>query len=141
VDGFKRILILLNLERLISGCTTNNFTHVILNSLLVYGDLTLGEINKLICFGSNGVVVFTSVCSGVTTVIFHKVVLLMLVVHCVAHMINLVVQTFSKQPLVQKIERLLHSTYTYFSSSPKRYLSNANLLNCWRQRGTRCYTT
>jgi hypothetical protein len=71
VDGFKCILILLNLERLISGGKTNNLTSVILNSLLVNGDLTLGEINKLICFGSNGVV-FTGVYSGVTTLIISQ---------------------------------------------------------------------
>jgi len=51
----------------------------------------------------------------------------MLVVHCVAHMINLIVQTFSKQPLVQKIERLLHSTYTYFPSLAKRYFEQCKL--------------
>jgi hypothetical protein len=72
VDGFKCILILLNLEKLISGGTTNNLTNVTFNSLLVYGDLTLGEINKLICFGSNGVVVLTCVYSGVTTLILTR---------------------------------------------------------------------
>jgi hypothetical protein len=49
------------LEKLINGGTTNNLTNVVLNFLLVYGDLTLGKIDKLICFGSNGVVVFTGV--------------------------------------------------------------------------------
>jgi len=71
VDGFKCIPILLNLERLINGGTTNNLTNVILNFLLVYGDLTLGKI-KLICFASNGVVVFITVYSGVITQIFTR---------------------------------------------------------------------
>jgi hypothetical protein len=72
VDGFKCILILLNLERLINGGITNNLTNVIFNFLLVYGDLTLGKINKLICFGSNGVVVFIGVYSGVITQILTR---------------------------------------------------------------------
>jgi hypothetical protein len=35
VDGFKLILILVDLERLVDGGTTNNLTNVILNSLMV----------------------------------------------------------------------------------------------------------
>ncbi len=67
----------------------------------------------------------------------HKAILLMLVVHCVAHMINLVVQTFSKQPLVQKIERLLHSTYSYFSSSPKKYFEQCKLVELLETKGNK----
>jgi hypothetical protein len=38
MQSFKHILVLLKLERLISGGTSNNLTIVIFNSLLVYGD-------------------------------------------------------------------------------------------------------
>jgi hypothetical protein len=37
VEGFKCILILLNLERLVGGGITNNLTNMKLNSLMVYG--------------------------------------------------------------------------------------------------------
>jgi hypothetical protein len=37
VEGFKCILILLNLERLVSGGIANNLTNVILKSLMVNG--------------------------------------------------------------------------------------------------------
>lgn len=38
MQSFKHILVLLNLEWLVSGGTSNNLTIVIFNSLLVYGD-------------------------------------------------------------------------------------------------------
>jgi len=61
----------------------------------------------------------------------------MLVVHCVTPMINLVVQTFSKESLVQKIEKLLHSTYTYFSFSPKRYFEQCKLAELLEMKGNK----
>ncbi len=61
-NGFKCILILLNLEKLIGSGTIDNLTIVILNFLLVYGGLIVEKIsNKLICFGFDGVVVFIGV--------------------------------------------------------------------------------
>jgi hypothetical protein len=61
-DGFKCISILLNSEKLIGSGTINNLTTVILNYLLIYGGLTVEEINnKLICFGFDGGVIFIGV--------------------------------------------------------------------------------
>jgi len=37
MDGFKHILIFLNLERLVNGGTFDNLINVIFNSLLIYG--------------------------------------------------------------------------------------------------------
>jgi hypothetical protein len=55
MDGFKCILILLNLEKLIDNGTIDNITVVILNCLLVYGGLTIEEINsKFIHFDCDG---------------------------------------------------------------------------------------
>ncbi len=65
-----------------SGGTVNNLINVILKSLMVNGGLTMEDIsNKLISFGSDGVVVFIGVHSGVTTQITKKATLFMLVVH------------------------------------------------------------
>jgi hypothetical protein len=37
VDGFKRMLLLLNLERVVGGGTVDNLTTLILKSLMEYG--------------------------------------------------------------------------------------------------------
>ncbi len=65
----------------------------------------------------------------VTTQIHKKTITFMLVVYCVTHKTNLPMQTFLKQPLVQKLERLLHLHIHFFFLHPKGTLSNANLLN------------
>ncbi len=73
MDSLKCILILLNLEMLVSDDTFENLTNVIINSLLVYGGLIVQEINdKLIYCGSYGVIVFINVHSGMTTQIYKK---------------------------------------------------------------------
>lgn len=85
VEGFNCSLILLNLERQVSGGTTNKFTNVILNSLLVYLGLIVEDIDhKLICFEFDAIVVFIGVHS-VTTQIYQKAIPFMLVIHFVAH--------------------------------------------------------
>ncbi len=100
VEGFKCSLILLNLERLVSGGTISNLTNVILNSLLVYLGLIVEDINhKLICF-AYVIVVFIGVHNGVTTQIYQRAIPFMLVIHFVAHWTNLVVLTFLKKLLV-----------------------------------------
>jgi hypothetical protein len=55
---------------------------------------------KLIYFESNGGVVFIIVHISVTTQIYKRATPFMFFVHCVTHWTNLIVQTFSKQPLV-----------------------------------------
>jgi hypothetical protein len=65
MEGFKHILILLHLKRLVNGGNVDNLTNVILKSLMVNGGLTMEEIsNNLISFSSNGLLclhVFTMV--------------------------------------------------------------------------------
>ncbi len=51
-------------------------------------------------------------------------------------MINLIVQTFSKQPLMQKIEKLLHSTYFFFSLA-KRYFKKCKLAELLETKGNK----
>jgi hypothetical protein len=45
-----------------------------------------------------------------------------LLVHCMAHYINLVVQTLSGLILVVQIDSLLQCLYFYFAHSPKKHL-------------------
>jgi hypothetical protein len=62
VDGFKGILLLLNLERLLGGGTIDNLTTLILKSLMEYGGLTIEHVvSKLTCFACDKVAVFTSI--------------------------------------------------------------------------------
>jgi hypothetical protein len=77
VDGFQRISLLLNLKKVIGGSNVNNLTYLIMQSLMDYGGLIIDQIgSKLICFGSNGVVVFTCLQIGVAIQSKSKVALL-----------------------------------------------------------------
>lgn len=67
MEDFEHILILLNLENWLVMAHPITLPNVIMNLLLIYGGLTMKEINgKLIWFGFYGVTMFTSVHSGVT---------------------------------------------------------------------------
>lgn len=137
MEGFKKLPILLNLKTLVGGGIINNLDNVILNCLPVYGDLTMQKVNnKFNFFGSSGVVVFIGVYSGVTTQIYKRVFPFMLAIHCVMHWTNLVMQTFSKHPLVQNSKVSCKPRTHIFPFHPKDTLNNVNLHNYWRQRGT-----
>ncbi len=139
MEGFKHIPILLHLERLVSGGNVDNLTNVIFKSLMVNGGLTMEESSKkLISFDFNGVVVFTCVHNGVITQITKKATPFMFDVHCVAHWTYLIMQTFSMQPLMHKLEGFLQATYTYFSSSPKRHLEQCKFAQLLEQKGINC---
>jgi hypothetical protein len=61
VEGFRKVLSLLNLERVVGGSFLNNFTLLILRSLEQYGGMILEQIaNKVVCIGSNGVLVVST---------------------------------------------------------------------------------
>lgn len=108
VDGFKRMSLLLNLEKVISGCNVDNLTQLIMKSLMEYGYLTTNQIsNKYICFESNGVMVFMGLQINVTTQLKLKVTPFVIIAHCMAHEINLIMQIHYVQPLVCKLEGLL----------------------------------
>jgi hypothetical protein len=76
VDGFKRVPLLLNLERLLSGSTIDNNTTLILKSLVEYGGLTVEQVvSKLTCFAFDKVVMFISIQTSLVTQLKYKVVL------------------------------------------------------------------
>jgi hypothetical protein len=59
VDGLKCNLILLTLEQLVNGGTTNNLTKVLMDNVLQYGGLSESNlVSKLISFGAYEVLVF-----------------------------------------------------------------------------------
>ncbi len=121
--NWKRIPILLNLQRLENATTSNNLNSLIVKSLVEYGGLIEMEIaNKLVYLGENGVNVFRGVKAGVTTQLMRKHAPYVNSVHCMAHHTNLVVRTLGGLSLVTKTESLLSFTYNYFAHSPKQHV-------------------
>jgi UDP-N-acetyl-D-mannosaminuronic acid transferase (WecB/TagA/CpsF family) len=67
VIDWKRTHVLLTLERVIEGGTTDNLTVVIVNAARAYGALTEQKIREmLITFGADGVSTFQGAKFGVT---------------------------------------------------------------------------
>ncbi len=67
VGGWQRIFLLLSLQQVVDGATSNNLKCIMVDVLVLYGDLTQENIaSKLITFGVDGVSVFRGVRIGVT---------------------------------------------------------------------------
>jgi hypothetical protein len=93
-----------------------------------YGVLIVEHIaSKLVCFGSDGVVVFISVHIGVSTQLKSNSAHFLILMHYMAHWTNLTTKTLLVLPFVLKLEGMLQTTYTYFSSSLKRHLEQCAL--------------
>ncbi len=59
VDGFKRMPLLLNLERVVGKGFVDNLATSILRSLMKYGCLIVEQIgSKIVCFGLDGVATY-----------------------------------------------------------------------------------
>jgi len=90
--------------------SADNLTNVIMYALCGEGRLSRIEISsKLVSFGADKVSTFQGAKSGVTTQIREKWAPFSLGALCASHRINLIVETFSRHPLVSRLERLCHS--------------------------------
>jgi hypothetical protein len=108
VQNWVKILILISLDKMLKGSGSDNLTKVIVEALTIGGGLPRNLIaQKFIFFGANGINVFYGTKSGVTKQIHDICTLPFIKVHCMAHCINLVVQTLMKLPLVVWIVGLL----------------------------------
>ncbi len=126
-NEWKRVSILLNLQRVVDGAIFNNLTSVIMKSLMEFGGLSETNLaNKLVSFGVERVIVFQGVKNGVKAQIMQKHAPFVSGVHCMA-LTNLVIQTLSDLILVSKIESLLASMYNYFVHSLKHHLEITKL--------------
>jgi len=86
------VSLLLNLEKVFSGGIINNLTQLILRSLMEHGGLTTKHVvSKFTCFGSDKVVVFTTIHTSVITELKSKKTPFIIGVHYMAHFTNLVV--------------------------------------------------
>jgi hypothetical protein len=90
--GFRRVPLLLDLEKVFSGNIINNLTQLILRSLMEHGGLTTQHVvSKFTCFGCDKVVVFTIILIGVITLFKCREAPFIIGMHCMAHCTNLVV--------------------------------------------------
>ncbi len=73
VESQKRVPILVNLERVVDGTTFGNLIVVIVYSLIVLGGLlNVDIVNKVDCYGTNGVTMFQGLKIGVAIQLKNK---------------------------------------------------------------------
>ncbi len=136
VENWHRVPILLNLERIVNGGTSNNLIYVIIHSLAIFrGMLKTDIINKVVYFGVNSVTIFQGLKIGVAVQLVSKHYPFVVRIHYMAHLCNLVIQTLSTLTFVAKIESLFSSMYIYYNQSPKRHLECTKLAKVIESRG------
>jgi hypothetical protein len=66
IEDWKKVLILLNLEKVVDGATFDNLSVVILRFQIIFGGLLEMDIaNKVVYFGVDSIVVFQRLKTGV----------------------------------------------------------------------------
>ncbi len=66
-EGRQKIPLLLLLQQMVDGATSNNLKHILMDAMVLYGDLTQESItSKVITFAADGLNVFQGVNIGVT---------------------------------------------------------------------------
>jgi hypothetical protein len=112
---------LLFLGHVTEGRNANNLKFKILFALRYHDALDGDQIaQQVISFGAHGASVFQGRTNGVTKQLQDQAAPYLMGVHNMAHCTNLAVKPLSNLPMVQKIEKLLQSLYSYFHASPKR---------------------
>ncbi len=119
------MLIFLHLEQIVEGDTSNNLTNVSIRSLIVFGGmLEVDLVNKVLCFGANGITIFQSLKISVNVQLTNKHCPFLIGIHYMAYKCNLVVQTLSSQPLLQRLKLYL-LVCTPFTTSPQKGIWSA----------------
>jgi hypothetical protein len=128
VQDWCYIPLLLNVKHAIFGSKVNSITLLIMNSLMTErGSQEEDLTTKMVCFGVDGVITFQGLRSRIIVQIQQQYAPFVIGVHCMAHQINLAVQTFSHLPLISRIETFWQCLYVYFSHGPKRHLEFTKL--------------
>ncbi len=82
----NKVPILLNLERIVNGSTSDNFTSIIIFFLTIFGGmLETNIVNKVVCFGANYVVVFQGLKTSVIIQLVSKHCPFVVRIHYMAH--------------------------------------------------------
>jgi hypothetical protein len=140
VKSWCRVPILLNLERIVNGGTSNNLTSVIIRSLAIFdGTSEIDIANKVVCFGADGVTIFQSLKTSVIVQWVSKHCPFVVGIHCMGHWCNLIIQTSSSLTFVEKIEGKLSFMYTYYIQSPKRNLECIKLAKVIKSKGLKIF--
>ncbi len=99
----ERVPHLLHLSCVSKSSTANHLTNIIMSALLEEGGLTHKEItSKLVSFRIDAVLNFQGPKMGVTAQIRDKWAPFSLGASCASHQINLVVETLSNYPMVNR---------------------------------------
>jgi hypothetical protein len=135
-QSWKRVPILLSLQRMVDGGGTDAVREMITSSLKFHGGLLESQIaKKLVSVGTDGVSTFQGSRNGVMVQLQKFKAPYLFGVHCMAHRTNLVVEPLSNLPVVSKIESLCKNIHNYFSHSPKRHLEFTKLAEIVETKG------
>jgi hypothetical protein len=101
---WRRVLVLLNLQKVVNGATFDNLTIAIVCFLIHLGGiLGIDFANKVVCFIANHVIILQGLKTCVIVQLMNKHNAYIVGIHCMTHQCNLVVQTLSSLFLVAKI--------------------------------------
>jgi hypothetical protein len=96
------------LQKVVDGAKVNNLIVVIIEALQNGGGLSsIVVVEKLFCFGANGVSTFQGIKNGVTKQINTNYAPFSIGVNCMAHRCNLAFKTLFTLGIVSNIEDLL----------------------------------
>jgi hypothetical protein len=128
--------LLLNLECLTKGSTSDQITQTIMNVVERDGGLSTEEVRQwLLCFESDGALVLQGKKNGFVVQIQGSHAPHCQDMHCVAHRIDLAVEVLSELDMVSSIKKLLKKLHSYFSKSPKRYMELEKLSQLMVSKG------
>lgn len=122
VVNCERVPLYLCMQKFDNSSNANVITEMVIRALHTHGGLSREDIaKKCVCVGCDGASVLQGCRSGVCMQLELSYAPFMVGIHCMAHRTNLAGRILSDVQLVSKIEALVHSTYTYFARSPKRW--------------------
>jgi hypothetical protein len=87
------------------------------------------------CIGANGVSTFQGIIFKVTTLMRTEQTPYFIGIHCMAHRMNLVMQSLYTMPMVSKLESLFQILYWYFSTSQRHHLEFTKLAKIVETKG------
>jgi len=138
VVGWTKVPILICVDRIVDGSSSNNLTEVIMISMMKGGGLSKEELSKkLLCFGADEMNVFQRGKTKLTKQIKDSWAPFSMGVHCVAHHTNLVVQSLQDLTLIVKIKSFMFNIYGYFNHSPKRHMKFQRLIQTLETKGNK----
>ncbi len=136
MQNWIRIPILLTLEQIEVGATTENITTIILQSIMKFRGLTEDQLaSRWVCLGCDMDSMFQVHHIGIIMQVKENTTPYFIDVHYMVHRTNLAIVVFSKMPIMSHIETMLQSLYTFFVHSPKKFLEFVKLVETLATKG------